>query len=68
MASGDPGASITHSSQEAFATVACPPTVIHWGHALRSGPLPAVGGFLAATIASLIPVKYVVGLSLEAII
>ena len=48
MASGDPGASITHSSQEAFATVACPPTVIHWGHALRSGPLPAVGGVLGS--------------------
>ena len=61
-----PGAGITHFCQEAFATVACPPTIIHWGHALRSGPFLAVGGFLAAMIASVTGMKYVVGLSLEA--
>ena len=61
-----PGAGITHFCQESFATVACPPTVIHWGHALSSGPFLAVGGFLAAMIASVTGMKHVVGLSLEA--
>ena len=71
MASGDPGCQHHPLLSRGLGSCCLPTDRYSLGACLevRATPdLKAVGGFLAAMIASVIPIKYVVGLCLEAVI